>query len=419
MYEELVTKKEKLCIIGLGYVGLPLANEFSQKIDVIGFDVDSNKVNNILNEEKNIIVTTNKEKIKECIAYIIAVPTPVDACNLPDLTAIENATKIVANVLKKGDYVIYESTVYPGLTEEVCIPLLEKVSGFKCGIDFKVGYSPERINPGDNKNILTNVVKLVSGIDNESVEEIAKLYNLIVDVGVYKTKTIKIAEAAKIIENTQRDINIAFINEVSMLFDMMGIESNEVLKAASTKWNFVNFKPGLVGGHCIGVDPYYLIYKAKEQDFFLQTINASRNVNENMSNFIVQKALKLILKAGKTPNKCKIAIMGLSFKENIDDIRNTKVIDIINGLKDYEIEIYALDPLVDKAKVKNEYGLELYEFDEINDIDMLILAVGHDKFKDISLNTIKQKGNNLIIMDIKNFFDKNQCEELGIEYWSL
>lgn len=447
LYNKLKSKKEKISIIGLGYVGLPLALSFSKYLDVVGFDINKSKIENykkgidITNEvdthsliNSKILFTSNEDDLQSCKFHIIVVPTPTKYDNTPDLSPLIEATKTVARNLTKGSVIVYESTVYPGVTEDICIPIIENESKLKCGIDFKVGYSPERINPGDKIHTLENTVKIVSGIDNESLEIISKVYKLIIKADIYKAESIRIAEAAKIIENSQRDVNIAFFNEISILLNKLNLDTASVIKAASTKWNFINLSPGLVGGHCIGVDPYYLIHKGKTLDIDLNLLNTARSINNNMSKFIVESTIKCLIKANKKVNGCRIAILGLTFKENCSDIRNSKVFDIIEGLKEYGIEVIVSDPLADSTYLKSNYNIDLINIEEIEDIDGIILAVPHLYFKDIPISSIykmfraynqapsyteyKYIEKNVII-DIKSMLNKTLIDFNNFIYWSL
>jgi UDP-N-acetyl-D-glucosamine/UDP-N-acetyl-D-galactosamine dehydrogenase len=417
--EKLFTKKEKLSVIGLGYVGLPIALEFSKKISVIGFDISSRRVqlmkqkidpSNELEksefENTDILFTSVIEDLKLASFHIVAVPTPIDKNNLPDLSFIISASEIAGKVIKKGDYIVFESTVFPGATEEVCIPIIEKFSGLKFKTDFKVGYSPERINPGDKIHTLTKVVKITSGCDEESGEEIAKVYGSIVKAGIHKAQSIKVAEAAKIIENTQRDLNIALMNELSIIFHKMKINTYEVLEAAGTKWNFLNFFPGLVGGHCIGVDPYYLTFKANELGHFAQVITAGRSVNDGMSKHLATELVKGIIKTGINVLNSRGLIMGITFKENVSDIRNSKVADVVEELKSYGIKVDVVDPLADADEVKHEYGIDLSK-EPTGKYDAVILAVSHKNYASLSVDffkeILKEKG---LFFDVKGVFRK-------------
>jgi UDP-N-acetyl-D-glucosamine/UDP-N-acetyl-D-galactosamine dehydrogenase len=392
MYSELVKGKEKLAVIGLGYVGLPIALEFARKIQVIGFDIKpdridlmkrkidpSNELESTDFDNCNIHFTAIPSELKEAKFYIIAVPTPIDDHQKPDLLPLLSATSTVGEVLKKGDYVVYESTVYPGCTEEDCIPILEEKSGLKFIKDFKVGFSPERINPGDKNHTLTKITKVTSGCDEESAEEIAKIYELIITAGVHRASSIKVAEAAKIIENTQRDINIAFMNELSMIFNKMGINTYEVLEAAGTKWNFLRFYPGLVGGHCIGVDPYYLTYKSAKFGHHAQIINAGRSINDGMGEYIAREIVQKLIALGKELKNSKVLVMGITFKENVSDIRNSKVVDVIRELKHFGLQVDVIDPHASPEEVKHEYGLELSETIKPR-YDAIVAAVSHEEY---------------------------------------
>jgi UDP-N-acetyl-D-galactosamine dehydrogenase len=392
MYNKLLTKKTKLSVIGLGYVGLPIALEFAKQIKVIGFDIKpervelmkkgidpSNELTKDAFNDTDILLTSDPEELKAASFHIIAVPTPTNKNNLPDLTPVLKASEIVGKVLKRGDYVVYESTVYPGCTEEDCIPVLERYSDLKCGIDFKVGFSPERINPGDKEHTLTKIVKVTSGCDAESAENIAKIYELIIKAGVHRASSIKVAESAKIIENTQRDINIAFMNELSIIFNRLGVNTFEVLEAAGTKWNFLKFYPGLVGGHCIGVDPYYLSFKAKALGYHPQMIDSGRFINDSMGRYIGKQTVKKIIASGKNLKGSRVLIMGITFKEDVTDIRNSKVIDIVNELNDFGISVDIIDPGAGKQEVAAEYHIELKTKPE-GKYDAVILAVGHKEY---------------------------------------
>ena len=434
LHGQLKNKKEKLSVIGLGYVGLPLTISFAKKVEVIGFDINKEKVEaykkgiDITNEvgNKNLretaaFLTSNEKELQKAKFHIIAVPTPINADKTPNLDAVIGASKIVGRNLVKGSIVVYESTVYPGVTEDICKPILEKESGLKCGIDFKIGYSPERINPGDKVHRLEKIKKVVSGMDEETLDIIAKVYGLIVEAGIYKAESIKVAEAAKVIENAQRDINIAFMNELSIIFNKLGIDTQAVLRAASTKWNFLQFTPGLVGGHCIGVDPYYLTYKAEQIGYHSQIILAGRKINDDMGKYVVENTLKQLIKADRQIKGCNVLVMGITFKENCPDIRNSKVIDIIKELKEYGIEIKVVDPLAEGSEVQKEYGIKLSKLEDITDMDAVIFAVPHEKFKSISLKDLKKiyKDDKLVLIDIKGMFDKKEAEDLNYLYWRL
>lgn len=430
MYNELLSKKEKLAVIGLGYVGLPIALEFARKLSVIGFDIKPDRVELMkkgmdpsreLESDAfrgcDIHYTHKLEEIKEAKFYIVAVPTPIDEHNLPDLKPLLAATETVGKVLKKGDYVVYESTVYPGCTEDDCVPLLEKLSGLKYIKDFKVGFSPERINPGDKEHTLTTIKKITSGCDTESAEEIAKTYELIIKAGIHRASSIKVAEAAKIIENTQRDINIAFMNELSIIFSRIGINTYDVLEAAGTKWNFLKFFPGLVGGHCIGVDPYYLVYKAKELGYHPQIISAGRFINDSMGGYVAKQTVKKIIAADKNPKDSRVLIMGVTFKENVSDIRNSKVVDIQKELKSFGINnIDIIDAFADSHEVKEEYGFELTS-KPIGKYDAIIVAVSHQQYLNLDEAWFLDYANkDCVFIDIKGIF-RNKISKLA--YWSL
>ncbi|WP_203332257.1 nucleotide sugar dehydrogenase [Planococcus beigongshangi] len=432
--------QEKIAVIGLGYVGLPLAVSFAKHVNVIGFDIDSNKIEKYTNgidvtkeigneEIKNtkVIFSHNESDLKSSRFLIVSVPTPVNSNKIPDLAPVISASRMIGRNLQKGSIVVYESTVYPGVTEEICIPILEEESGLKCGVDFKIGYSPERINPGDKVNTLENIVKIVSGMDEESLEIIAKVYEIIIKAGVYRAESIKVAEAAKVIENSQRDINIAFMNELAMVFNKMDIDTNAVLKAAGTKWNFLDFKPGLVGGHCISIDPYYFIYKAEELGYHSQIILSGRKINDGMGKYVAENIIKKIVKSGKDLNNSKVAILGLAFKEDCPDVRNSKVFEIIHELKEYNVKTTVIDPLVDKKEIAQEYNIVIEDFENIFDMDAVVLAVPHLEFKNLSLeelNSLFESHNKLenkekILIDVKGVLDKNKALDNNFIYWSL
>ncbi len=429
IYNRLVKKEATLAVIGLGYVGLPIALEFARKIKVVGFDINADRVDLMKQnidpsnelvasdfEGCDISFTHKLEDLKEVQFFIVAVPTPIDQSKKPNIKPLIGATTSVAKVLKEGDYVVYESTVYPGCTEDDCIPVLEKISGLKFKKDFKVGYSPERINPGDKEHTLANIIKVSSGCDAVSAEEIAKTYELVVDAGVHRASSIKVAEAAKIIENTQRDLNIALINELSMIFGRMNINTYDVLEAAGTKWNFLKFQPGLVGGHCIGVDPYYLTHKAKELGYHAKIINSGRAVNDAMGAYVGNKTVKMILSSGKSLIQSKILVMGATFKEDVSDIRNSKVVDVINEIKSFSCHVEVVDPHADSDELNDEYGFNLV--DKINaPYDAVVVAVNHKEYLKLDENYFKsiltEKG---VLIDIKGIF-KNSISD--IEYWTL
>lgn len=429
MYIKLVKKESKLAVIGLGYVGLPIALEFAKKISVIGFDIKPERVEMMKNKidpsrelesdafnNCDVKFTATIEDLREAQFYIVAVPTPIDDHNLPDLTPVIKASETVGKVLKKGDYVVYESTVYPGCTEEDCVPVLERLSGLKYIKDFKVGFSPERINPGDKVHTLTSIVKVTSGCDSESAENIAKTYELVIKAGVHRASSIKVAEASKIIENTQRDINIAFMNELSIIFNRMGINTFEVLEAAGTKWNFLKFFPGLVGGHCIGVDPYYLLHKAKELGYHAQMINSGRFINDSMGGYIAKQIVKKLVKAGKHIQNSKVLIMGVTFKEDVSDIRNSKVVDVYRELLSYGVAVDVVDPYADHHEVKEEYQFEIAKSIGKN-YDVVIAAVSHDKYKDLTEDYFKSiTSDEALFIDVKGVY-RNKIKNLN--YWSL
>jgi UDP-N-acetyl-D-galactosamine dehydrogenase len=429
MYNSIINKQKKISVIGLGYVGLPIALEFAKHVKVVGFDIKPERVemmknridpSNELEAEAfdgcDILFTANPEDLKDCHFHIVAVPTPIDEHNLPDLTPVIKASETVGKILKKGDYVVYESTVYPGCTEEDCVPVLEKLSGLKFVEDFKVGFSPERINPGDKVHTLTSIVKVTSGCDKESAEEIAKTYEIIIKAGVHRASSIKVAEAAKIIENTQRDVNIALMNELSMIFDIMGINTFEVLEAAGTKWNFLKFIPGLVGGHCIGVDPYYLLHKAKELGYHARMIGSGRAINDGMGPYVASKVVKLIISKGREITTSRVLVMGMTFKEDVTDIRNSRVIDIIQELGKYNVKVDVVDPHADHHEVKEEYGVEMAEKPS-GIYDAIIVAVNHNEYVKLDENYFKELSkDNGILIDIKGIF-KNKISDLT--YWSL
>lgn len=429
MYQELLDKKKKLAVIGLGYVGLPIALEFAKKISVIGFDISADRIKLMQNSidpsnelessafaDTDIEFTDSLEKLKEANFYIVAVPTPVDKHNVPNLTPVLKASETMGKVIKKGDYVVFESTVYPGCTEEDCLPVIENLSGLKVCDDFKLGYSPERINPGDKEHTLASIVKVVSGCDAESLETIAKVYELVVKAGVHQASSIKVAEAAKIIENTQRDLNIALMNELSIIFDKMGINTFEVLAAAGTKWNFLKFQPGLVGGHCIGVDPYYLTYKSQKLGYDSQVILAGRVINDGMAEYVAKKVLRHIITSNGNIKDAKILIMGATFKENVSDIRNSKVADIIKELKSYALNVHVTDPHASSDELKHEYGFELTP-ELANDYEAVIVTVPHTAYLNMDdsafADITKSHG---IVADLKGTY---RGKITSRKYWSL
>ena len=434
LYNELINKQEKLSLIGLGYVGLPIAVAFARKIDVIGFDLNAAKielyksgvdptqeVGNEAVKEATVEFTSDESRLREAKFHIVAVPTPVNNDHTPDLTPVESASRILGRNLTKGSIVVFESTVYPGVTEEVCAPILEKESGLKCGKDFKIAYSPERINPGDKVHRLQTITKIVSGMDDETLDTVAKVYELVVEAGVHRAPSIKVAEAAKVIENSQRDINIAFMNELSVIFNKMGIDTKSVLEAAGTKWNFLKFYPGLVGGHCIGVDPYYLTYKAEQIGYHSQVILSGRRINDDMGKYVAENIVKSLIKADKTVKGANVAILGFTFKENCPDTRNTKVFDIIKELSEYGIKPLITDPIADVNEAKHLYGIAFTDFESIHDMDAIVLAVSHNEFKELTISQIDNlfgKGKKILI-DIKGIMNRKNYEEAGYLYWRL
>jgi len=432
MYKALKNKQKKIAVIGLGYVGLPLALEFAKKFSVIGFDISEERVEMMKNgidpsEEldssafanKDIIFTADPEVLKGAHFFIVAVPTPVDEHKVPNLKPLIGASTTVGNAIKKGDYVVYESTVYPGATEEDCLPVVEELSGLKLNKDYKAGYSPERINPGDKEHTVDKILKIVSGSDEESAEEIAKIYGEIITAGIFKASTIKVAEAAKVIENTQRDLNISLMNELSIIFDKMGIDTRAVIEAAGTKWNFIKFYPGLVGGHCIGVDPYYLTYKAKKLGYDPQVILSGRRINDGMPAFVAKRLVQKIIQKGKSPQKTKVLVMGFTFKENVADIRNTKVVDLIRELMEYSINVHLVDPYADPNDVVREYKLPMMDQPSDN-YDAVIVAVNHKEYVQLDNDYFKSIMNGApILMDLKGVYDQKEMESAGIDYWRL
>lgn len=429
MYQQLINKEYKLAVIGLGYVGLPIALEFAKKISVIGFDINATRVemmkqgidpSNELEKEAfegcDIVFTNSLDVLKEAKFFIVAVPTPVDEHNVPDLVPVTKASETIGKVIKKGDYVVYESTVYPGCTEEDCLPIIESLSGLKMCRDFKLGYSPERINPGDKEHTLAKIVKVVSGCDAESAEEIAKTYEVVVKAGVHRASSIKVAEAAKIIENTQRDLNIALMNELSIIFDKMNINTYEVLEAAGTKWNFLRFQPGLVGGHCIGVDPYYLTYKSNKLGYDSKVILAGRVINDEMPYYVAKKVVQHIIRHTKDITKAKVLVKGATFKENVSDIRNSKVADVVKELRSFSLQVDVVDPHADSDELKHEYGFGLTK-EPANDYDAVIVAVPHNQYKDLTEDywlSITKPG--ALLADLKGTY-RNKISK--INYWSL
>lgn len=435
LYEKLVSGEEKLSLVGLGYVGMPIAVAFARKIRVVGFDLNEQKIGlyqsgidptNEVGAEviKNTTVefTADASRLREARFHIVAVPTPVNDDHTPDLTPVEGASRLLGQNLTKGSVVVFESTVYPGVTEEICVPILEKESGLKCGVDFKIGYSPERINPGDKVHRLETITKIVSGMDEETLDTVAKVYELVVEAGVYRAESIKVAEAAKVIENSQRDINIAFMNELSIIFHKMNIDTKAVLEAAGTKWNFLKFAPGLVGGHCIGVDPYYLTYKADALGYHSRIILAGRRINDDMGRYVAESLVKNLIKTDIPVKGAKVAILGFTFKENCPDTRNTKVIDIYKELGEYGITPMVVDPAADAAEAERLYGISFQRLEDVRDMDAVIVAVAHSEFLKLSGEEIagffNGKHETKVLMDIKGLFDRNAYQE-GYLYWRL
>ena len=436
LYEGLLKGEEKLSLVGLGYVGMPIAVAFARKVKVVGFDLNEQKIElyksgvDPTNEVGNDVIKNTKveftaapQKLREAKFHIVAVPTPVNDDHTPDLSPVEGASRILGQNLTKGSVVVFESTVYPGVTEDICVPILEKESGLVCGVDFKIGYSPERINPGDKVHRLETIVKIVSGMDEETLDTIAKVYELVVEAGVYRAQSIKVAEAAKVIENSQRDINIAFMNELSIIFNKMGIDTKSVLEAAGTKWNFLKFSPGLVGGHCIGVDPYYLTYKAEELGYHSQIILSGRRINDDMGKYVAESLVKNLIKADIHVKGAKVAILGFTFKENCPDTRNTKVIDIYRELGEYGIKPVVVDPAADAREAERLYGITFEEMDAVKNMDAVIVAVAHTQFLALDKNKISSfyhpAHSRKVFMDIKGLFDRNEYLTEDYIYWRL
>lgn len=437
LYEEIVSGKEQLALVGLGYVGMPIAVEFSKHVNVIGFDINKAKIEAYKNgidptrevgdeaiKDCSVAWTADETRLKEAKFIIVAVPTPVNDDTTPDLTPVIDSSEIVGRNLTKGAIVVYESTVYPGVTEEICVPILERESGLRCGVDFKVGYSPERINPGDKVHRLTTIKKIVSGMDEESLEEIANVYQIVVDAGVHKASSIQVAEAAKVIENSQRDINIAFMNELSIIFNKMGIDTLEVLEAAGTKWNFLPFRPGLVGGHCIGIDPYYLTYRAEQFGYHSQIILSGRRINDDMGKYVAEQTVKQLIKADKPIRTAKVGCLGITFKEDCPDARNSKVNDILKELHEYGIQPIVCDPVADASDAKRFYGVDLVSISEFRELDCLIIAVAHKEFKTLSNEDIEgmfkaEPNDRKVIVDVKGVREKKELLNLGYRYWRL
>lgn len=437
LYEKILQKKESIALVGLGYVGMPIAVAFAKKVNVIGFDLNKTKIDlyksgidptkevgDDVIRSTTVQFTADEADLRKAKFYIVAVPTPVNQDHTPDLSPVESASRILGRNLSKGSIVVYESTVYPGVTEDVCVPILEQESGLKCGVDFKVGYSPERINPGDKVHRLENITKIVSGMDAESLEEIKKVYDLVIEVGTYPVSTIKTAEAIKVVENSQRDINIAFMNELAMVFDRMGIDTNEVVDGMNTKWNALGFRPGLVGGHCIGVDPYYFTYEAEKLGYHSQIILAGRKVNDGMGGFVADATIKQLVLAGKAPKNAKVVVLGLTFKENCPDTRNSKVEDVIKQLNAYGIEPVVVDPWANQRDAMHEYGVTLTRLEDVKDADCVILAVAHSCFKEIPIQALDKLYKTMpqeekVLIDVKGVYPIDAVKATGIRYWRL
>ena len=437
IYSGLISGKEKLALVGLGYVGMPIAVEFAKHVQVIGFDINEKRVNEYKNgidatnevgeaiSKTTVDFTADPSRLKEAKFIIVAVPTPVNSDNTPDLRPVEGASRTVGQNLTPGTIVVFESTVYPGVTEDICVPIIEIESGLKCGVDWKIGYSPERINPGDRVHTLTSIRKIVSGMDEESAHEIKKVYDIVIKAGTFPVSTIKTAEAVKVVENSQRDINIAFVNEVAMICDKMGIDTDEVIAGMNTKWNALGFKPGLVGGHCIGVDPYYLTNAAEKLGYHSQIILNGRKVNDSMGAFVADAAIKQMIEAGMAPKKANVVILGITFKENCPDTRNSKVVDIVNRLKEFEIVPTVTDFWADAEVAKKEYGIDLVPFSDIPKADCVIVAVGHNEYRAMSMMQIKElfkkelKDEEKVLIDVKSLYRKDELEASGMRYWRL
>ncbi len=435
LYEKIKSNEESISLVGLGYVGMPIAIEFAKRgVKVIGYDLNkakietyksgidpTNEVGDDAIKETTVEFTSDETALKRAKFHIVAVPTPVNADHTPDLTPVEGASRILGRNLTKGSVVVFESTVYPGVTEDVCVPILEKESGLKCGTDFKIGYSPERINPGDKVHRLNTITKIVSGMDAETLDTVAKVYEIVVDAGVHRAESIKVAEAAKVIENSQRDINIAFMNELSIIFNKLGIDTLSVLRAAGTKWNFLNFRPGLVGGHCIGVDPYYLTYKAEMEGYHSQIILSGRRINDDMGKYIAENTVKNLIKVGKAVKGAKVALLGFTFKENCPDTRNTKIFDIVKELREYGISPIIADPIADAKEAKHLYGVDFVDISTVKDMDAVILAVAHDEFAKFTMADVDGffGGGTKVLVDVKGILDRSEYEAAGYNYWRL
>ncbi len=438
LLESIKSHQDKIAVVGLGYVGLPLAVEFGKNFKTIGFDVNAKRISLLKSKQdfnremtaeaisraSHLEFTSDSSKLKEARFIIVAVPTPIHKSKQPDLYCMTSASEMVGKNLSRGSIVVYESTVFPGVTEEICAPILEKESGLKCGRDFFVGYSPERINPGDHDHTVADILKIVSGQNKEILETVASVYSLVIRAGVFKAESIKSAEAAKVIENTQRDLNIALFNELSIIFDRMNIDTKAVIEAASTKWNFIRMTPGLVGGHCIGVDPYYLTYKAQEMGYHPEVILAGRRINDGMGKYIAEQTVKNMIFCDKTVKTAKVLVMGITFKENVSDIRNSRVIDVINELKEYRVDVSVCDPMADAEEVRHEYGLELIPYDPEAHYDAVIVAVAHNAFKkQLTVEALKKllagNGKSGVLIDVKWLFDKEEIQNAGLVYWRL
>lgn len=437
LYKKILDRKEKIAVIGLGYVGIPLAISLAKKVSVIGYDINEEKIEQykkgvdptkeVGDDEINnttIEFTSNESKLEEASFFIVSVPTPINIDHTPNLTPIIEASKIIGRNMSRGSIVVYESTVYPGCTEDICIPILETESGLKCGIDFKIGYSPERINPGDKIHRLANIHKIISGIDVEAVEEIKRIYDLVIDVGTHPVSNIKTAEAIKVVENSQRDINIAFMNELAIVFDKMNIDTNEVVDGMNTKWNALGFRPGLVGGHCIGIDPYYFTYEAERLGYHSQIILNGRIVNDSMGKYVADAAIKKMIEAGQAPKNSNVVILGLTFKENCPDTRNSKVIDVIKRLNEYGIKPKIVDPWANPKEASTEYGITLSNIDDIEDVDCVIVAVSHDEFKKLKLSELERlykssPDEEKVLIDVKGNYNIEDLKESGMKWWRL
>ncbi len=435
LYERIIRKEEKIALVGLGYVGMPIAVAFAKRAEVIGFDLNeekiglyrqgvdpTNEVGDKAIQDTTVLFTSDEDQLDHAKFFVVAVPTPVNGDHTPNLSPVEGASHVVGRHLSPGSVVVFESTVYPGVTEEICMPILEKESGLRCGKDFKIGYSPERINPGDKVHRLETITKIVSGMDDETLDTVAKVYELVVKAGVHRAESIRVAEAAKVIENSQRDINIAFMNELSIIFNRMGIDTKAVLEAAGTKWNFLKFRPGLVGGHCIGVDPYYLTYKAEELGYHSQIISSGRRINADMGKYVAENLVKNLIRADIRVRDARVALLGFTFKENCPDTRNTRVIDIVNELKEYGIHPLIADPVADAKDAEGEYGIEFVDWKDIRDVNAVILAVAHDEFLSLTKSDIAamyRQGEKRVLLDIKGLLDRKTYEEAGYRYWRL